>query len=359
VGLWLTHWKKRPDIVQLLYELARSVGVDVHFGCHVEEVDPDEPSVTLANGEVIYGDVIVGADGEQSMVRDVVLGHHDQGVATGKAAFAAQVPFEKMQDDPDLKELVHSRHMLNWLGPDGVLFGLSMKSVGKYAIYFVHTMDDDNINESWTTSDSVESFREHLATWDPKMTKLAQLVEHTADIKAVQRQVYDTWVHDSGKVVLVGDACHPMPMYAIQKAATAIEDAAVLGNLFSRLASRDNIGLLLHAYQELRETRCALILQDEESRHHCHSLREGTEDDLEEREEELREKYLSRHITPEQLEMLWGLGAQFVKYEVDPEVDGWWKDFGARMSSRDPEDRRMSGFLDLGVATTTVVTVDD
>lgn len=102
-------------------------------------------------------------------------------------------------------------------------------------------------------------------------------------------------------------------MYALQKAATAIEDAAVLGNLFSRLTSRGNIGLLLHAYQELRETRCALILQDEESRHNIHSLREGTEHDLEEREEELREKYLSRHITPEQLEMLWGLGAQFLK----------------------------------------------
>lgn len=47
------------------------------------------------------------------------------------------------------------------------------------------------------------------------------------------------------------------------------------------------------------------------------------------------------------------------RYEVDPEVDGWWKDFGARMSSRDSEDRRMSGFMDLGAATTTtVVTVE-
>lgn len=115
------------------------------------------------------------------------------------------------------------------LGPDAVLFGLSMKSVGKYVIYFVHPMDDDNINESWATKDSVESLRAYLATWDPKsvlslggglpladreyrVAKLTQLIEHAADIKAVQRQVYDTWVHDSGKVVIVGEACHPMPV---------------------------------------------------------------------------------------------------------------------------------------------------
>jgi hypothetical protein len=85
----------------------------------------------------------------------------------------------------------------------------------------------------------------------------------------------------------------------------AIEDAAVLGNLFSRLKSRDNIKFLLHAYQELRQTRCTYVQGREELAHICYPLREGAAENLEQRDEELREAYLSKDVSPEQFEELW------------------------------------------------------
>lgn len=102
----------------------------------------------------------------------------------------------------------------------------------------------------------------------------------------------------------------------------AIEDAAVLGNLFSRLKSRDNIKFLLHAYQELRQTRCTYVQGREELAHVCYPLREGTPADLEERDEELREAYLSKDVTPEQFEELWEMSTEIFRWVIHRDAYG-------------------------------------
>jgi salicylate hydroxylase len=53
----------------------------------VTSIDPEVASATLSSGEVISGDIVIGADGVESMVRDLVLGHHDDGVPTGTAVY--------------------------------------------------------------------------------------------------------------------------------------------------------------------------------------------------------------------------------------------------------------------------------
>lgn len=46
------------------------------------------PSITLANGSVQYADLIVGADGYHSIVREAVTGEPDRGVASGNTFFS-------------------------------------------------------------------------------------------------------------------------------------------------------------------------------------------------------------------------------------------------------------------------------
>ncbi|KIJ35748.1 hypothetical protein M422DRAFT_108987, partial [Sphaerobolus stellatus SS14] len=286
----------------LLLKLARESGVKIRLGCKVTSINPETPSVTLASGEVIRGDVVVGADGDRSVVRDTVLGYHDAGIHRGFGVFVSLIPISRMQDDPELKAMANSPQVR--LGPERIVFGVSLKNAGYYGFFLIHPSDEPNTDEDWNTDDDVERIKKHIEGWDPKLMKLAELVERTTDVKLVQRNPYDNWVHEDGRVVLVGDACHPMPAHAVQKLAMAVEDAAVLGNLFSRLESRDNIMFMLQAYQELRQSRCNYVQADEEVKHVCQTMREGTEEDLEERDEELREKYLSKDITPEQFEEL-------------------------------------------------------
>ncbi len=58
--------------MSMLYGLAVDSGVKVEFGKTVLDVDAASPSVTLLDGSVINGDVIVGVYGESSLVRPLL-----------------------------------------------------------------------------------------------------------------------------------------------------------------------------------------------------------------------------------------------------------------------------------------------
>ncbi len=54
-----------------MHELASELGAKVRYGTRVVSVDLEAKSVTLENGEVIEGDIIVGADGSEGATRPV------------------------------------------------------------------------------------------------------------------------------------------------------------------------------------------------------------------------------------------------------------------------------------------------
>ncbi|KAI6764132.1 hypothetical protein HG530_007921 [Fusarium avenaceum] len=60
-----------------------------------------------------------------------------------------------------------------------------------------------------------------------------------------------------GRVVVIGDAAHPMPPTRAQGASMAIEDAAALGILLSDIDSEDDIPARLKQFDELRVPRVA------------------------------------------------------------------------------------------------------
>ena len=61
--MWNVH---RADYQRVLYDAAVKRGVVVRFDSRVESLDEDGPSVTIKGGEIVKGDVIVGADGKLS-----------------------------------------------------------------------------------------------------------------------------------------------------------------------------------------------------------------------------------------------------------------------------------------------------
>lgn len=57
---------------RLLYDTASSYGVKIRMNTRVRDIDPDTPCVTLDSGEVLYADVIVGADGVSGLARKMI-----------------------------------------------------------------------------------------------------------------------------------------------------------------------------------------------------------------------------------------------------------------------------------------------
>ncbi len=102
---------QHDDLIRLLYKLATDAGAKVDFNAQVIAVqrgsdDLVNPSVTLANGEVLYADILIGADGSKSLVRDVVLEEEDAPQPGGLTVYTGVVKAEDMIGDPELEPLL-------------------------------------------------------------------------------------------------------------------------------------------------------------------------------------------------------------------------------------------------------------
>ncbi|PIL32084.1 hypothetical protein GSI_06789 [Ganoderma sinense ZZ0214-1] len=244
----------RADLHRLLFDLAEP-HMELRLNATVVSVDPDAPSVTLKSGEVVKGDVVVGADGVKSLVQRVVLGHTNPAEPTGDAVYRAIVPAELLLEDPELRELVEVPDMTGWMGPSRHVMAYNIRGKKEYNVVLAHP--DDGSVESWTAEGSADKMRADFADFDPRLRKILGFVQSTLKWRLMDRKPLKTWIHPSFRVILLGDACHPMLPYRAQGAAMAIEDAAVLGNLLSRLAHPSQLPALLQAYEDLRLPRTA------------------------------------------------------------------------------------------------------
>ena len=123
---------QHSDLHEALYEIAVNAGVRVEFNSNVVAVDPETPSVTLNGGKKVYGDIVIGTDGDQSLVRKLMFDEGDEeemvkGPWTGyvwvlmstfygrfrcsrsSVPYSFSVPLSKMQNDEELKELCRDR----------------------------------------------------------------------------------------------------------------------------------------------------------------------------------------------------------------------------------------------------------
>lgn len=90
---------------------------------------------------------------------------------------------------------------------------------------------------------------ETFADFCPRVCKLLDLVPEgdVLEWKLRGHSPLESWV--VGNTALVGDACHPTLPHLAQGAAQAIEDAAVLGVVLSKIKSKDEINQVLRVYQ--------------------------------------------------------------------------------------------------------------
>ena len=123
----------RADFHKLLFDLAEP-SMTLRLKSTVVSVDPDAPSVTLASGEVISGDLIIGADGVKSVIQQTVLGRVNPARPTGDAAYRSIIPTSVMMQDPDLKPFVDTPEMTGWMAPGRHVMGYCIVSIYFYMV---------------------------------------------------------------------------------------------------------------------------------------------------------------------------------------------------------------------------------
>ncbi|KAJ5316689.1 hypothetical protein N7508_001197 [Penicillium antarcticum] len=252
----------RADLHNAIIDKALSLpNVELRENSHVADVSFDPASVTLANGTVIKGDIVIGADGIKSTIRAHLLDDSSlKAIPTGDAAYRIMLPREIMEKEPELKSLIDQPEATRWLGPNRHIIAYPVRNHQLYNVVLLHP-DVQGSEESWTTKGSKQAMVDNYDGWDSKVRKLIDLVNdnEVLEWKLCLHRPLRTWIR--GSVALIGDACHPMLPYVAQGAAQAVEDAAALGILLSNITSRAEIPLALSAYERSRKQRAETVQQ--------------------------------------------------------------------------------------------------
>ncbi|MEH2474746.1 6-hydroxynicotinate 3-monooxygenase [Nitrobacteraceae bacterium AZCC 2161] len=216
----------RADLHQLL-QSALAPGT-IRFGHKIVDINETANGVTLSfeNGAVVEADLAIGADGIRSKVREIMLGFEEPRFI-GRIAPRAVFPADRIKGDP-------IRDCTKWWAPDRHVLAYYM-TARRDEVYVMAAIPA----ERWDGDGSpVRGNRdEFIAAFDGFHPDLLRAAEAATDVTVwpiLDRPRNDCW--SKGRVVLMGDACHPMRPFMAAGGAMAIEDAAVLSRCISQFA---------------------------------------------------------------------------------------------------------------------------
>jgi len=227
----------RPDLESALREHVPD-RVEMRWATSLTRIDnrPDGVSLILTDGSRLDADLLVGADGIHSTVRDQVFGPEEEflrylGFHTAAWAFS----------DPDVNAQVAGQFCLtDTVNRQMGFYGLRD---GRVAVFTVHRTPDPTL-----PSDAREAVRREYGN-------LGWLVPRALAACPPASQVYydqvaqieaPTWHRD--RVVLIGDAAYAVSLLAGQGASLGITGAYLLAE---HLAQADTIATALHRYEQM------------------------------------------------------------------------------------------------------------
>lgn len=202
-------------------------------------------TLTLNDGSKFSGEVLIGADGIKSKVREILFGA-DTPRFTGNVAWRAVVPIER------LKSHVPNPTACAWMGRGRHAVTYRLRG-GKLANFVGVVERDDWKEEGWSQKGKVEDALKDFEGWHPNIIELIQTIEPNSLYRwaLFDRSPLPQW--GKGHVTLLGDAAHPMLPFLAQGAAMAVEDSWVLAREVSQ--SGRPVKDSLEAYQNLRMER--------------------------------------------------------------------------------------------------------
>ena len=225
----------------------------VHFSKKVVDLIQVLDGVTLqfADGSTAKADLVIGADGVHSRIREILLGKENPRF-TGKVAYRTTFSAKLMDDSP----IATSR--TKWWGPDRHIV-IYFVTRARDEIYFVTSQPEDAswmTQESWSAKGSLSELRSSFSSFHPEVRAVLDACPDVYKWALLERDPLPAW--RKNRVVLLGDACHPMTPYMAQGAASALEDAVVLARCLETSAA-DGFDKALSRYEATRKPRTSEI----------------------------------------------------------------------------------------------------
>jgi 2-polyprenyl-6-methoxyphenol hydroxylase-like FAD-dependent oxidoreductase len=235
----------RPILQDILVSEATSFGANIRLGVTAAGLQDlgEHVAVEFTDGTSDTYDLVVGADGTFSKIRQMVFGDVYQPRFSGQGCwrFTTEKPAEM-------------DHSSNFYGPNKAgLIPLTRTSM----YMFITTREPGN---PWMPEDRLHDLmRDRLHGHSGLAAEIRERIRRPEDVvyKPLETLlVPPPWYR--GRVLLIGDAAHTTTPHHAQGAAMAVEDAVVLSEL---IAASEYIPAVLDAFMARRWDRCRLVVE--------------------------------------------------------------------------------------------------
>jgi len=197
----------------------------------------------FADGSTIEADIVVGADGIHSVVRESLFGAEVPRF-TGCICWRGMAPVDAVPPD------INTADGTMWMGPHGHVVHYRVHR-GELLNIVAHIDSDAWTEESWTRECDVAEVMSAYARWNSDLTRLYPCSTRWYKWALYDREPLARW--SKGRATLLGDSAHAMLPYLGQGAAMAVEDACVLAAMIARHG--DDLAGAFTAYERLRAPR--------------------------------------------------------------------------------------------------------
>jgi salicylate hydroxylase len=242
----------RPDLLTVLADAVRRQKPDaIHLAakCVGFEQDGARVRLHLESGGAATGDVLVGADGVHSRIRQALFGAGEPAF-TGLMAWRGTMPMTRLPQR--MARLVGS----NWVGPGAHVVHYPLRR-GELMNFVGMVERADWRIESWSTRGTTEELANDFKGWHEDVQAMILGIDTPFKWALVSRPPLKRWT--VGRVTLLGDACHPMLPMLAQGAVMAIEDGYILARAVEQYGRALELALSRYESARRRRTRQAVI----------------------------------------------------------------------------------------------------
>jgi 2-polyprenyl-6-methoxyphenol hydroxylase-like FAD-dependent oxidoreductase len=238
----------RPVLARILSAATLASGTKVRLGVSFTNITPESSQavVSFTDGTSARYDLVIGADGVNSRVREQVFQDAPKPRYTGQACWRAVV-----NRPADMQRASF------YMGKD-VKAGLNPVSRGEMYLFFLDKREcPDHIEpEQWPAI-----LRSALAEF--ANCPVADIRDSlTAQSRIIYRPLFALMMQapwHRGRIALIGDACHATTPHLASGAGMAVEDAIVLAE---ELARAPDVETGLQRFATRRYERCRLVVEN-------------------------------------------------------------------------------------------------
>lgn len=238
----------RPVLAAILSEATRASGTNVRLGCTFTSIRQDDDCVEVGftDGSSKRYELVIGADGLYSKLRETIFPEAPQPKYSGQGVWRAVLP-----RPPEVQ-----RAMM-WLGPK-VKTGVNPVSATEMYLFVT---EDRAERVHIDPKNFVPMLKDLLAPFGaPLMQQLHAQLDDRSQVNYRPLEgllVPQPW--HKRRIVLIGDAVHATTPHMASGACIGIEDAIVLAE---ELKKADTVAAALQGFQARRWERCRMVVEN-------------------------------------------------------------------------------------------------